>query len=82
MDVHTRILNDHTKILNEHTQRLTAIEGRLDDHTRILEQIPTELKAIRENTAAMLALYRRLDYRDHVFSDKLGLDLYNVDTAA
>lgn len=56
-------------------ERLGTIEKKLEP----LEIIATELKAIRENTAAMLTLYRRLDHRDYVFADKLKLDLRKID---
>lgn len=72
---HTTILNEHTTILNEHTRRLAAIEEKLEP----LERIAVSLEAIRQNTAAMLGLYRRLDHRDQVFADKLGADLNRVD---
>lgn len=56
-------------------ERLDAIEHKLEP----LERIAASLQRIEENTTAMLGLYRRLDYRDHVFADKLGIDLRKVD---
>ncbi len=85
-------LNSIDEALGEHTHQLTAIKktlvsvdvrlGTIEKKLEPLETIATELKAIRENTTAMLALYRRLDHRDYVFADKLKLDLRKVDAEA
>ncbi len=72
---HTQQLASIDETLSEHTQQLAAIEKKLEP----LEIIATELKAIRENTSAMLAIYLRLDHRDFVFADKLKLDLRKID---
>lgn len=67
-------LERHEVILHEHTRILNG-------HTRILEQMATSLSAIRENTDAMLKLYRRVEHRTEVLAAKVGLDLRQVDSA-
>lgn len=67
--------------LDENTRRLVAIEAKLK-FLDLLEPILTELKAIRENSAAMLSLYRRLDRRTEALADHVSLDLRKVHTEA
>ncbi len=69
---HTIQLNEHTKILNEHTRILNS-------HTEILEKIAKGIQDMVHEQKAMTQLYYRLDYRDHIFANKLGLDLKKVD---
>ncbi len=76
MNNHTSILNEHTRLLHEHTLRLEAIEDKLEP----LQQIATDLKAIRENTSAMLSLYRRLDWRTEEMGRKINVDTREIDT--
>ena len=61
--------------LNSIDDRLGSVEEKLGT----LDTIATELKAIRENTGAMVRLYGVLDNRDQHFADKLGVDLKDID---
>jgi hypothetical protein len=66
--------------LDEHTRRLAAIEEKLK-LLDLLDPILTELKAIRQNTGAMLKLYQRLDHRTEEIATHVHLDLRKVDAA-
>jgi chromosome segregation ATPase len=81
LDEHTRRLVSIEEKLDDHSQRLAAIEKTLDGHTTILDDIAKTLKDIRENTAAMLSLYRRLDHRTEEIATHVHLDLRKVDAA-
>lgn len=59
---------------------LNGIEGKLAP-LDLLEPILTELRAIHQNTAAMLKLYHRVNHRTEVLAAKAGLDLRQVDSA-
>lgn len=60
-------------------QSLSAVEGRLDEHTQILSDIAGTLKEIRQELRAVTGLYRRLDHRDQVFAAALKINLRAVD---
>jgi len=61
--------------LDEHTRRLTAIEEKLEP----LERIATSLQRIEENTAAMLSLYQRVDWRTLELGRQVGVDVALID---